>query len=367
MNLYGCYCCGGALLQLLEHTEASATFEENLVRYMKCQTCGTIRKVPPPDQASLRSYYEKAWQYAEPRPLPCWDSAARWLCTGLPASIRNGIDVGGKSLSMFEALGRVGITVEKQSVLDAQPKAGEAMPAWLGQGFVSQHQYDLVVATHILEHAIDPRSFLRDVRLMMISGAHLYIEVPSLEHGASVFQESDDIHPYHLWHYSVTGLAALLWSSGFYALKIESDPSVHGWPCTRVLAVTRQWEVEPFKDMYDTTQFIHEQAALKITEGYKVGDALYGASVSCWSLHEHDKHLRGTLKAMRLYDLHRQGMFKGRFIRPPSKMLEDGTRRVWLTPRFWNSRKEIEKWLKDNYPSIEVLSPYAVNASKDPR
>lgn len=350
------------MVLLLEHTEPTQAFEEHHVSYMKCGTCGTVRKVPPPDHASLKAYYEKAWQYSEPRPLPCWDSAAAWLRTGLPTSIRNGIDVGGKSLSMFEALGRAGITVVKRSVLDAQPKAGEAIPAWLGQGFVSQHQYDLVVATHVLEHAIDPRSFLRDVRLMMIGGAHLYIEVPSLEHGAAVFQESDDVNPYHLWHFSVTGLAALLWSSGFYALKVESDPSVTGWPCTRVLAVTRQWEVDPFKDLYDTTQFIYEQAALKITEGYKVGDALYGASGSCWRLHDHDRALRGTIKAMRLYDLYKSGMFRGRFIRHPSKMIEDGTRRVWLTPRFWNSREEVSKWLKVNYPLIEVLSPYALTA-----
>ena len=136
---------------------------------------------------------------------------------------------------MFEALGRVGITVEKRSVLDAH----KPIPGWLGQGFVSQHQYDLVFATRVLERSIDPRTFLQDVRLMMFSGALLYLEVPSLEHGSSVFQEGDDINPYHLWHFSVTGLAALLWSSGFYAIKVESDPSVPGWPCTRVLAVTR--------------------------------------------------------------------------------------------------------------------------------
>lgn len=346
------------MLKLLEHAEPTYAFNEQVVTYHKCQTCQTVRKTPTPDPESLRSYYEKAWQFSEPRPKPCWDSAASWMAKVVGPSIRNAIDVGGKDLSIFDALRECGVKIEKKSILDAQPKAGEAIPAWLGQGFTSQHQYDLVVATHVLEHAADPRSFLRDVRLMMFGGAWLYIEVPSLEFGSSDMGLCDDINPNHLWHFTLSGLSTLLHGCGFLVVRAEADRSVPGWPCNRVIAQTRQWEIEPFKDMYDGTRAIYEVATARITDQYQIGDALYAACNSCWRLHDHDRFMRGTIKSMPLYDLHKSGYFLGRPIRKPSQMSADNTRRVWLTPRFWNSRVEIGRWLSENHPSVEIMNPY---------
>lgn len=355
-----CLCCSAeSASMLLESSEPTLQFEEKQISYWKCSACKTVRKLPSPDPEELKDYYESSWQFSEPRPKPCWDTAAVWMAKTIGSSIRNGIDVGGKSLSMFEALADAGVVVEKKSVLDAQPKAGEVIPGWLGQGFVSQHQYDLVIATHVLEHAIDPWAFLRDVRLMMFAGAWLYIEVPSLELGSSDLTACDDINPNHLWHFTLAGLSALLYNAGLTPIKLESDATVKGWNCNRVLCQARQWEVESFKDMHDGTRSIYEMATAKITDGYRVGDALYGACGSAWRLHDHDQFLRGALKGMKIYDLHKEGLFLGRFIRKPGQMAEDGIKRVWLTPRFWNSRIEITKWLKSNYPNIEVLSPYA--------
>lgn len=354
-----CYCCGSdAMSALLEHTEPTYAFEAQVVTYNKCRVCQAIRKLPEPDPVSLRAYYERAWQFSEPRPKPCWDSAAVWMAKRIGSSVRNAIDVGGKDLSIFEALHAAGVKIEKKSVLDAQPKAGDVIPAWLGQGFTSQHQYDLVVATHVLEHSTDPRSFLRDIRLMMFGGAWLYLEVPSLELGSYDMTQADDVNPNHLWHFSLQSLTTLLHSSGFLVVQAEADGSVAGWPCNRILAQTRQWEVEAFRDMYDGTRSIYEMATAKITDQYKEGDALYAACNSAWRLHDHDRFLRGTIKSMPIYDLHKTGYFLGRPIRKPDQMKANGVKRIWLTPRFWNSRTEISRWLKENHPNVEVLSPY---------
>ena len=354
-----CICCGSKDTRaLLEHQEFSAEFTSSDVLYEKCGTCQTVRKLPPPDEKKLRAYYESSWQFSEPRPKPCWDSAARWMSGQVGSSVRNAIDVGGKDLSIFTALKEAGVSIDKQSILDAQPKAGEATPAWLGQGFVSQHQYDLVVCTHVLEHAIHPFMFLRDVRLMMFAGAWLYLEVPSLELASSDLTVADDINPNHLWHFTLSGLTTLLHNAGFIVLKAESDGSVKGWPCNRILAKTRQWEIEPFKDLYDSTRSIYEIATARITDQYRIGDALYAACNSAWRLHDHDRHLRGTVKSLPIYDLYKTGYFLGRPIKKPEQMTADGIRRVWLTPRFWNSQVEIGRWLREAYPKIEVLSPY---------
>jgi hypothetical protein len=133
---------------------------------------------------------------------------------------------------------------------------------------------------------------------------------------------------------------------------------VAGWPCNRILAKSRAWEIEPFKDLYDGTRAIYEMATAKITNDCKTGDALYGASHSCWRLHDHDRFLRSTVHSLKIYDLYKTGPFLGRFIKKPTEMPTDGIKRVWLTPRFWNSRVEISKWLAENYPGIEVLNPY---------
>ena len=91
-------------MDFLEAEEPSYEFEPVDLVYVKCSVCQTVRKTPSPDEKKLRSYYETFWQFSEPRPKPCWDSAAQWVAKMVGPSVLNGIDVGGKDLSIFAAL-----------------------------------------------------------------------------------------------------------------------------------------------------------------------------------------------------------------------------------------------------------------------
>jgi 2-polyprenyl-3-methyl-5-hydroxy-6-metoxy-1,4-benzoquinol methylase len=94
---------------------------------------------------------------------------------------------------------------------------------------LSDGSYDVAVATHLVEHLNDPRSFLREVRRSLRSDGTLFLVTPNADGfqarllGARWRSAIRD----HLYLFSVRTLSALLVSEGF---SVEYSGTWGAWP-----------------------------------------------------------------------------------------------------------------------------------------
>lgn len=90
---------------------------------------------------------------------------------------------------------------------------------------------------HVLEHMIDPRSFLRSLRRRAAPGAKLYLEVP--DHAQLIFSVAKNIDllsAQHIHYFSLRTLKILAENCGWSVLKAESC-GIDSGPRARLLAV----------------------------------------------------------------------------------------------------------------------------------
>ena len=338
------------------HSSSATQLSTNLnpvpCEYYECSSCGLGRRMPEPDPSALKDYYQKAWQFSQPRPWQCLYRAAQFIFQASnQGEWLSVIDLGSKGAEMEAALNEFGV-VGSFGSLDAGPVSAAVEPAWIGEGYVSEKKYALVLATHVLEHSIDPRRFLTDLTTFLAPDGIAYVEVPSLELGANDAGLCDDMNPNHLWHFTIPSLSMLFERSGLEVVSIKGDPRPDGWPVVRAVARMALGDSR-IASMHCQIARKYAEAVSRMQAALRPGDALYGASGSCFQLMPYFRDLP-------IFDLYKHGRkISWREILDPAKMPEMGVRRVWLTPRFWNSQVEIKRWLNKNYPTIEVLSPYA--------
>ncbi|EJN09803.1 class I SAM-dependent methyltransferase [Herbaspirillum sp. YR522] len=83
---------------------------------------------------------------------------------------------------------------------------------------------DVVASSHVIEHVLDPRRFLRQLKqLLGDSNGLLYLETPdfaSLDSGAA--DVCNLLHPQHINYFTAESLASLLRSCGFVVERIET-------------------------------------------------------------------------------------------------------------------------------------------------
>ena len=92
---------------------------------------------------------------------------------------------------------------------------------------------DLVVASHVLEHAEDPRRFVRDLGALARPGGLVYLEVPSIEAMARCDKPLyQTIHVGHVSQFSVPTLQRLCICEGLTPVAIETTAR-HDYPVVR--------------------------------------------------------------------------------------------------------------------------------------
>jgi SAM-dependent methyltransferase len=366
-----CVACAGADFRfLLERHELGFTGEPSVVarRYELCTGCGLVRKSPQPSAAALHDYYARAWQFAEPRPLPCFESAARWIAEALRhhgvRSIARGLDVGAKDSALLRALGAVGVPVAAQDAIDPQPQSAGVEPAWLGEGhYEHPTRCDLVAATHVLEHVHDPRLFLQDLGGIVAEGGFLYLEVPALE--IADYGHADNINRAHLWHFSVPALARLFQEhpAGFQLVRLDLDGSVPDWPVTRALlrrgASDETSSLAAAFRAQAAAQTVAVDRALTRLARYDPADSvLYAACENLLQLWARlgEREWQARFGAFRIVDAYRRE-FLGREVWTPERAFAD-RRFALIATRHWSSIRDIERWLGEHFPHVTPVRLY---------
>jgi len=215
------------------------------IAFKRCSTCGLWRQDPQPHaQAIVARYGDDYLAYETARHMEYRGIALRSLSeAGLEPARSSASD--GRRLSVLEigcATGALLSVFAEAGWAATGVEVGPSMAAYARSVFglnvvqgtietagLPASTCDAVVATHLVEHLNDPRSFLREVRRTLRHDGALWLVTPNADgfqarlkgaHWRSAIRD-------HLYLFSVRTLGALLSAEGF---SVDHVGTWGGWP-----------------------------------------------------------------------------------------------------------------------------------------
>lgn len=119
-----------------------------------------------------------------------------------------------------------GIEPSKKNVLliNKKLKKGKCAVGFAEDSSMFNRKFDIIIMSHILEHTINCRSILLNLRMILSHDGILFIEVPNCEDEKMVKQSITEPHVYH---FTKKSLYNLVTSLGYQVLKIDTFSSLH--------------------------------------------------------------------------------------------------------------------------------------------
>ena len=216
---------------------------------MRCSCCGLIQQNPQSEPEAVAARYDEEYlryeekhQYAyrdlellalgdlglDARSAPLFAAAAT---EGLrPAAL----DIGCATGALLPALRERGWAPQGVEISEAQARYGESrhgLPIFAGrleEARFPDSSFDLVHASHLIEHLNDPASFLDEVARVLSPGGLLVLTTPNSDGFQARFlgrRWRSAIYD-HLYLFSLRTLRALLQAKGFV---VEREVTWGGW------------------------------------------------------------------------------------------------------------------------------------------
>lgn len=202
-------------------------------------TCGLVRTDPaytaPPAALYGESYYTERNAYLEDSAVflklfeRMLDHIQRRKASGRLLDVGCGV---GQLLQVAKARGYqvAGCDISVWATDYARKAGYDVRTGTLEEIQYDDHAFDIVVASHTLEHVPAPLPFLQAVRRILRDDGLLVIAVPNY---ASVMAKTMRdrwaglLPDQHLWHFTPKTLRAMLERAGFQTLQVTSDPYLH--------------------------------------------------------------------------------------------------------------------------------------------
>lgn len=203
-----------------------------------CKSCGLGKTVPFLDDDELsRLYSSDAYRGSDSRRFPrLIEEALKYIMTGrcrrvdrLAAARGKLLDIGcGRAdfLAMMEKMRWKSSGIEVDERIRGR---GERMGLDLRNGRLedmvfADGEFDAVTMWHVFEHMSRPLSVLTECRRILKPGGLIVIATPNAASLQSVAAGKDWFHldpPFHLYHYSLKNITALLEGNGFSVKKVR--------------------------------------------------------------------------------------------------------------------------------------------------
>ena len=238
-----CFLCGGVLEVTAGDLVDTRFGTPGTYEIYRCVYCGLERTFPVPCLAALKELYEREYNFGGERDTLYTRWRERFLFSFLYrlwASIdgdisfhrRRGpgrlLDIGcneGRGLRLYA---RNGFQVEglefSETAAAVAQGAGFEVHTRLLSEFTPEAPYDVAVLSNVLEHSLDPRRMLLDVRRILVSGGQVCISCPnSWSWLRKVFGRSwINWHvPFHIFHFSPNTLRQLLAETGYAQIEVR--------------------------------------------------------------------------------------------------------------------------------------------------
>jgi hypothetical protein len=206
----------------------------------RCGYCATVYLAPGFSETGLSRFYEGAYRRLFPAEVP-WCNMARFFAwRGDREIARQRLSLIAQELpqhaQLFEMGSGFGAFLGQAAILRSDLRLTASEPdtthrqALLDQASVhfiagvdsfAPESLDALVAFHVLEHLINPRSFLEQAALKLRAGGQLWIEVPDL---MSHWQSRLFVHPAHLSYFCADSLQRLAEAAGLMVVYCGPHP-----------------------------------------------------------------------------------------------------------------------------------------------
>ena len=202
----------------------------------QCTSCGLIVTLPLPEQATTETQYldedDSYFRNLDGELLAQKVDSLRPFAADIRKRLGAGtrvFEIGSGTGAFVRAAVDAGLTATGS---DISPTGGRIATEVLGVDVAVVNANDIkipdgaqvVVAMHVVEHLLSPRSFLERVRDQLQPGAWLIVEVPDF--GAKMREQLGVDWPHfrpgeHLYHFEEASLGRLLTGSGFRPRRTE--------------------------------------------------------------------------------------------------------------------------------------------------
>lgn len=95
--------------------------------------------------------------------------------------------------------------------------------------FESKGKFDIIWCSHVLEHTVNPSTFLKKINSLLKSNGCLYLEVPNILRPTGGFSLNKFLYNEHLQTFSVYNLYLLLKKNGFAAVGYFDSDFLKFW------------------------------------------------------------------------------------------------------------------------------------------
>jgi SAM-dependent methyltransferase len=245
----GCILCGGPL-----EKQASDLFDTRFGlagRYeaRRCLHCSLEQIFPVPASATLKSIYESHYNFGGEKNTLYTRLRERFLLSSLNRiwarvdgdisfhQLRGAgrlLDIGcneGRNLRIYARNGfqTEGLELNETAAAEAR-KAGFNVHTCLLGEFDSPYRFNAAVLSNVLEHALDPRQMLLDVRRILAPGGQVCISCPNSRSWLRALFGKWWINwhvPFHISHFSEGTLRKLLEDTGYKRIEVfQITPSL---------------------------------------------------------------------------------------------------------------------------------------------
>ncbi|MDR1248418.1 MAG: class I SAM-dependent methyltransferase [Treponema sp.] len=214
--------------------------------YVRCKQCGLAQINPQPEQAEvIRRYregsgaaylsYELANEAAflrlqekalEDAGFGELETALKQGRAGEPPRV---LDAGCATGALLEKLrdrgwACAGVEISPSAEYARQERGLDVRNTSLEEGRFPGASFDLVLASHLIEHLNDPAAFVREVRRVLAPGGRFLVTTPNIDgFQARLFRSRWRSAIFdHLYLFSVKTLSALLRQSGFAVERVRT-------------------------------------------------------------------------------------------------------------------------------------------------
>lgn len=238
----------------VEHEYDNTTSDQ--FRVVKCKQCELVYLNPRPDSSELSTIYPSNYYSYNQKALRDQANAHSILhklrYKGFAAKIRKSLhlcgeghgqyavlDIGcgdGHTLDLFqqyEGVKTYGVDFNLDALKIARANGHICYEGAFETAQLPIETFDLVTATHVIEHVADPRQFLLKVHSVLRSDGVLWLETPNI--GSADAQWFRHKHwgayhfPRHWYFFSRTSLTNLASTTGFEPVFVDFVPNAIFW------------------------------------------------------------------------------------------------------------------------------------------
>lgn len=266
----GCLLCGGMLTVVLSGVSDTRFGIPGIYDVMCCSSCGLEQTYPVPSPSELKTLYESHYNFGGERDT-FYTRIREWFHFSFiyrlwlvldgdisfhrPTGAGRLLDIGcneGRGLKIYSRNGfqAEGLELNETAARVAREK-GFIVHTCLLQDFQPRELYDVVVLSNVLEHSLNPKEMLADIRRILKDDGQVWISCPNNQSWQRWLFRRDWANwhmPFHIVHFSPATLKNILLKSGFTRVEIgQITPAL--WVAANLIVSAFAWPNRVTKEL----------------------------------------------------------------------------------------------------------------------